>query len=133
MPAAFGRVLILDLDGACGGLLEHPHRMGDIDRVAEAGTRIDNQRQIDDAANRQNVLRDLAQVHESKIGQAEVHVGEAHAGEINLLEAEIGDHLRGERIGAPAIARHGPEQAWRARFRCQPAPSNVSSTRPLAP
>ncbi len=72
--------------------------MGDIDRVAEAGVRIDNQRQIDDAANGQDVLRDLAQVHEFKIGQPEVHVGEARAGEINRLEAEIGDHPRSERI-----------------------------------
>ena len=72
--------------------------MGDVDRVAEASVRIDNQRQIDDAANRQDVLRDLAQVHESKIGQPEVHVGEARAGEINRLEAEISDHPRGERI-----------------------------------
>ena len=94
-------MLVLDLDGARAGLFERPHRVGDIDRVAEASVRVDNQRQIDDAANRQDVVRDLTQIDEFEVGKSEVHVGEACAGEINRLKPEIGDHPRGERIRAP--------------------------------
>ena len=99
VAAAFRRVLVLDLNRAGANLLEDPDRVSDIDRVAEAGVGIDDQRQIDNAANSQNVIGDLAQIHESEVGQPEVHVGKASASQINRLEAEIGDHPRRKRVG----------------------------------
>ena len=47
MAAAFRRVLVLDLNGACAGLLQRPHRVRNVDRIAEAGVRVDDQRQVD--------------------------------------------------------------------------------------
>ena len=86
-------MLILDLNSARAGLLERPHRVRDIDRVAEAGVGVYDQRQIDDAANGEDVLGDLAQIHESEVRQPEVHVGEACACQINRLEWARGSAL----------------------------------------
>src|SRR6476620_12091428 len=40
----------------------------------------------------------LAQVHEPKVGQAEVHIGESSPGQIDRLKAQIGNDPRCERI-----------------------------------
>ena len=47
MTAPFGRVLVLDLNGAGAGLLQNANGVGDVDRVAETGVDVDDQRQID--------------------------------------------------------------------------------------
>ena len=73
------------------GLLQGADRVGDIDGVAKAGVGVDDQRQIDHAANGHGVLGDLAQIHEAEIRQAEMHVGQPRPGQIDSLEAEIGE------------------------------------------
>ena len=58
---------------------------------------------------------ELAQRHEPVVGNAEEGVGDAGAGHIGGVEAAIGDHARGERIGharqdhGRAGLEHGPE------------------------
>ncbi len=91
MTAALGRVLIFKLDGAGAGLLQGAHRMGDIDGVAEARIGVDDQRQIDHAPNGHGVLGDLAEIHETEVRQAEMHICQPRAGQIDRLEAEIRD------------------------------------------
>jgi hypothetical protein len=71
---------------------------GDVDCVAEAGVDVDDQRQVDHAANGHDVIGHQSQIHEAEIRQAEMHIGDAGAGQVHRPEAEIGDDARRERI-----------------------------------
>ena len=51
MSAALGKFLVLELNGVGAAALEHLDRVADIDRIAETGVGIDDQRQRDDLAN----------------------------------------------------------------------------------
>jgi hypothetical protein len=98
MTAPFGRMLVLDLNGAGTGLLQDPNRMRDVDSVAETGVDIDDQRQIDHTADRHYMIGDLAQIHEPEVRQAEVRVGEPGAGQIHGAKAEISNDPGSERV-----------------------------------
>ena len=47
VTAPFGRMLVLDLNGAGAGLLQDANRVGDVDGVAKTGVDVDDQRQVD--------------------------------------------------------------------------------------
>ena len=91
-------MLVLDLNGAGTGLLQDPNRMRDVDSVAETGVDIDDQRQIDHAADRHHMIGHLAQIHEPKVRQAEVRVGEPGARQIHGAKAEISNDPGSERV-----------------------------------
>src|SRR5471030_259663 len=73
--------------------LEHAHGVAHVERVAEAGVGVDDQRQVHRVADARGVVGDLMQAHEALVRHAEPHVGDAGAGDVDRLEAEVGDHL----------------------------------------
>ena len=112
MPAALGKYLVFDLDGVGPAALEHAHRAGHIDGVAETGIGIDDQRQTDRIAHRGDMVGKLAQGDQAQIRHTQKHVGDPGAGHVDRLEADILDKPRGERIGragqdyGPALRHH---------------------------
>ncbi|MCY1238474.1 hypothetical protein D9M72_512150 [compost metagenome] len=103
MAAALGRDLVLELDAVGARALQHAHRVAHVQRVAEAGVGIDDQRQVHGVADARRVVGDLVQAHEALVGQAEPHVGDARAGDVNGFEAQVFDDARRQRVEG---ARH---------------------------
>ena len=62
---------------------------------------IDDKGQLDDAAEGQDVLVDLAQIHEPEVRQTDVGVREAGACQVDSLETKVLDDPGGERVGRP--------------------------------
>ncbi len=75
MAAALGRHLVLELDGAGAGALERAHGVPDIERIAEAGVGIDDDRQINDIADGGRVLHQLGQADEAQVRKPQERVG----------------------------------------------------------
>ena len=71
MAAAFGKVLILDLNGVGAGALEEPHRALDIERVTVAGVGIDDEIDADAVADQRHRVHDLVHADEADIGTTE--------------------------------------------------------------
>src|SRR5207302_11199491 len=90
------------------GPFQHAHRAPEVDGVAVAGIRVDDQWQVDDLADRGGVRGHVGDRDEAEIGQAEVGVGDARSGEVDRVEAEVLDDPRGQRVGGT-----GQQQAVR--------------------
>jgi hypothetical protein len=103
MAAALGEALVLELDSGGADALERAHGVPHVDRVAEAGVGIDDERQGGGIGDRPGRPREVRQGSEADIGHAEPGIGEAGAGQVDRLEAEILDDARPERVGG---ARH---------------------------
>jgi hypothetical protein len=58
-------------------LLQNANRVGDVDRVAKSRVDVDDQRQVDHTLDGHHMVGHLAQVHEPKVRQAEVHISES--------------------------------------------------------
>jgi hypothetical protein len=77
MAAALGRDLVFELDAVGARALQHAHRVAHVQRVAEAGVGIDDQRQAHRVADARRVVGYFMQAHEGLVGQPEPHVGDA--------------------------------------------------------
>ena len=106
MSAPLRKFLVLELDGIGAAALEHLDGAADIDRIAEAGVGIDDQRQRDNVAHRADVAGEFGQRDQADIRHAERRIGDAGAGDINRLEADILNDARGERV-CRARQKHG--------------------------
>jgi hypothetical protein len=106
VAAALGAGLVLQLHGVGAGALQRAHGVRHVDRIAEAGVGIHDQRQPHRVAQRRGGLRHLGKADEAEVRQAVELVGEARAAQVDGLEAELLDDARGQRV---AGARH--EQA----------------------
>ena len=71
VPALLGKHLILDLDAGRAGALEHAHGATHVDRIAEAGVGIDQQRQRHDIGDRGDRVGDLGQRGQPDVRDAE--------------------------------------------------------------
>jgi hypothetical protein len=98
VAAALGRDLVLELDAVGARALQRAHRVPHVQRIAEAGVGIDDQRQVHRVADARRVVGDLGQAHEGLVGQAEPHVGDAGAGDVDRLEAEVFDDAGRQRV-----------------------------------
>ena len=99
MAAFLRKDLVFDLDAGGTRPLQHAHRAGHVDRVAEAGIGVDQQRQVDRVGDRGCRVRDLGQRRQPDIGRAQMHIGDAGARDIAGLEALLLDHAREHRVG----------------------------------
>ncbi len=72
VAAALGADLVFELDAVCPCPLEHAHRVAHVERIAEAGVGVDQQRQVHRVADARRVLGDLVQAHEGLVRPAEV-------------------------------------------------------------
>ena len=101
MPALLGKILVLELDGIGAAALEHLNGARHVDRIAETGVGIDDQRQRDHIAHGADVAGEFGQRDQADIRHAEKGIGDAGAGDVDRLEPDIFDHARGQRIGRP--------------------------------
>lgn len=83
--------LILDLDAIGTGALERAHGLSGIERLAESGVGIDDQRKAHSAPNSPRLLGNFGQPDQAPAGHAEAHVGHAGATDADRLEAEVLD------------------------------------------
>ena len=98
MAAALGEFLVLELDRVGAGALQHLDRAGGVDRVAEAGIGIDDERQGDGFAHGGDVLGELGEGQQPDIGRAQEAVGDARAGDIGGGKAQLLDDARRDRV-----------------------------------
>ena len=66
----------------CAGALEHPHGAPDVDRVAETGVGVDQQRQLDRLGHCGDLVGEFGERDEADIGRSKLHVGDAGAGHV---------------------------------------------------
>ena len=99
VAAAFGKVLVFELDGIGAGALQCLDGAADIDGIAEAGIGVDDQRQRHGIADGGDIVGKLGHRDQADIRHAEIGIGDAGAGDIDRLEADILDDPRRQRIG----------------------------------
>ncbi len=91
MTAAFGQLLIFEMDARHAGILEQSHGSLDVERLAEAGVSVAQQRQGRRQHDRPRRLDELRQRQQAHIGQRG-RGGQGCAGEIHGLKADtLGD------------------------------------------
>jgi hypothetical protein len=98
MPAALREALVLELDHRGAGALQAAHRALHVERVAEAGVGIDDDRHghaLGDA--RQRVLH-LGEGGQAHVGAAQPGVGDRRARQVQRLEAGLLGDQRGQRV-----------------------------------
>ena len=81
--------------------IEHLHGARHVDRIAETGVGIDDQRQRDHVAHGADVAGEFGQRDQADIRHAKKRIGDAGAGDVDRLEPDIFDHARGQRVGRP--------------------------------
>ena len=108
MPALLREDLVLDLHGGGAGAFEQAHRALHVERIAEAGVDVDDERQGAHVADPRRGLGELGHGQEPKVGHAELRVGDAGAGQIDRLVAEILDNARNQRVGGAGHQQRPP-------------------------
>ena len=90
--------LVLDLQTCRTSPLDHAHSPRNVDRIAEAGVPVDEDRHRHRIDDRPDVVGKLAQGDQAYIRYAKVHVGNAGTGDIDAVVAQILGHARKQRI-----------------------------------
>jgi len=121
VPAALREGLVLEHHRARARTLQQPHRTAHVHRVAEAGVRIHDDRQVHRIADRRHVVDELGDRGQPHVGLAQVPVGDRRAAHEHRLEAG-----RRDEAGAERIARAGQDRARAGRHqRLQPSVQGV--------
>ena len=108
MPALFRKDLILDLDAGRAGALKQPDRSSDIERIAEAGIGVRQNRDVDRIGNGRNVFGKLTQRDEANIRHAQAHVRDPGAGHVESLKPVRRNDAREQRIRRSGKDRSTP-------------------------
>ena len=108
VPALFRKDLVLDLDPRGAGALKQPDRPPDIERIAEAGIRVRQDRNGHRVGNGSHMLRQRRQVDEPDVRHAHAHVRDSGAGDIERLETMRRNHAREQRIRRSRKGRSAP-------------------------
>ena len=98
MPAALGKILVLDLDRVGARALEQAHGALDIERIAVAGVGVDHEMRAHAVADQRDGLDHLVHADQADVGAAEPRIGDGRAGDIERLEAGLLRDQRGERV-----------------------------------
>src|SRR6266849_2896296 len=98
MSAFFGHDLIFNLNRIRSRALEYANAVPDVQRIAEAGLRVNNEWDVHSFTNRRGVLRNFGKADESKVRQSQKRIRCAGAAEIDSLEAKVLDNERRERV-----------------------------------
>ena len=98
MAAAFGEILILDLDGVGAGAFQKAHGALHIERIAIAGIGIDDQMSVDAVTDQRHRLHHFAHADETDIRPSEPRIGNAGAGYVERVKARTFGNERGQRV-----------------------------------
>ena len=98
MAAAFGKVLILELDRVGAGAFEFVHCADHIERVAVTVVAIDDEMRADTLADQRQRLGDLGHADEPDVGAPEPRIGDRRARDIKRGESGLGRDQGGERV-----------------------------------
>ena len=98
MPAALGRHLVFDVQRRDAGLLVLLHGPYDVDRVAEAGVGVGDDRQGAGSCDATGVVDHLGHGHEPDVGTAEHRRRGAEARHVDGLETRLLDEAGAERV-----------------------------------
>ena len=107
VPAALREDLVLELERVRACALERAHRALEVERIAEPGVRVDDDRDRHRLADRRDVGGHLGGGRESEIGGAEMRVRNSRAGDIDERETGGLDDPGGERVESARDDRPG--------------------------
>jgi hypothetical protein len=110
VTTTFGETLVLELDHRRTRTLEGAHRALRVQRVAEAGVGVDDDRHAHTLGDAGQRLFDLGAAHQPHVGAAQQGVGDRRTRQVQRLEAGLRRHQ-----GAERVIDTGRQQ--RARFR----------------
>ena len=96
MTATLGKILVLNLNRARPSALKQAHGAADVERVAVAGIRVDDQIGANAIVNHGERLEHLAHAHEPEVRSAEPRVGDRCTGDVKRGEAGLLRDQRGE-------------------------------------
>ncbi len=97
VPAALGQHLVLQVNARNAGALEEAHAALDVERLAEAGVGVAQERQRGGEGDGAGELDEVVEGEQSHVGHAGRR-GQGTAGEVDRAEAEALGHLRHQGI-----------------------------------
>jgi hypothetical protein len=111
VAAALRGDLVLDVQRRHAGRLVHLHGAPDVQRVAVAGVRVGDQRDVEDRGQVARMVGHLAEPGESEIGETEPRrrravAGHVHGGESGVLNEPRRNPVVGARDDEPFLLGH---------------------------
>jgi hypothetical protein len=110
--------LVLEVDAGHPGLLVLADRAHDVDRVAVAGVRVGDHRDVHRADDPAGVVDHLGAGEQAHVRAADQRGGGAEPGHVDGVEAGLLDQPGGQRV----VGAGGDQRVRRGQQRAQPGP-----------